>query len=685
MADRGYFMKNNRFQTLRFQLGMVILLFVLIPLIVSSAIFIHRTEASIISEQKKSVEKQLSLVSTNIDVIFSDMLSNVSFFANSSIVKGADNTLTTYMENNKKIKMTPSLNGEVEKNIFRIFKEFGESHPNYQYVYMGTENGGYIQYPEGNMEGPYDPRKRPWYPDAVANPEQPVLGKPYYWATDDIVIVGASQAIKDQNGSVIGVMALDMSLDSLTSLFQKASENFDGYFMLVGKDGTIIADPSNAENNFQNVGDIYGADFANAVSSNANYEEHLINEKPYVIKSVFSNHTGWNYVSVVDKSAIFQPVNVLKKIVYFTIAIVFLLAMFFGIVISRRITKPINALTQSAQEVAEGNFNVNIHTKASGEVGMLIDSFQQIGTTLVTYQSYIAEISDVLNQIAKGNLNFELESDYMGEFSKIKNALLNISSTLTETLSQIQEGSDQITSGSEQVASGAQALSHGTTEQAASVEELSANIRELLVQIGQNTKSTQKANTLSNEAGSEVVLANNDMEQLLRAMQEINDKSNEIGTIIKKIDDIAFQTNILALNAAVEAARAGNAGKGFAVVADEVRNLAQKSAEAAKETTALIESAVRAVNKGNELAEETRGSLDNVVAKAQNINELIHDITQASLQQEESIHQINIGVEQISSVVQTNAATAEESAATSEELSGQASVLNKLVNQFQLK
>ena len=256
---------------------------------------------------------------------------------------------------------------------------------------------------------------------------------------------------------------------------------------------------------------------------------------------------------------------------------------------------------------------------------------------------------------------------------------------MSETLSIINTSSEQVSSGADQVSSGAQALAQGATEQASSTQELSATISEVSESVRQNAENVDLVTNYVRAAVAGVEHSNEQMQQMLAAMNNMNISSNEIVKIIKVIDDIAFQTNILALNAAVEAARAGAAGKGFAVVADEVRNLANKSANAAKQTTVLIESSINDVQDGSKIADQTAKLLAEVQEKVQLVGGTIQKIDQASTEQAAAITQITQGVEQVSAVVQTNSATAEQSAASSEELSAQADMLRKLIAKFTLK
>ncbi len=373
------------------------------------------------------------------------------------------------------------------------------------------------------------------------------------------------------------------------------------------------------------------------------------------------------------------------RIVIIALVVIAVLSVLMAVYIIKSVNTPVKELDGVARKIAEGDLDQNITYKSKDELGTLAVNFNKTVGRLRNYVSYINEISNVLRQIAGGNLVFDLTLNYEGEFAKVKQALEEISHSLNDTLGQINQAADQVSSGSDQVSSGAQALSQGATEQASSIEELAATINEISAQVKDTAANANEVRKQTDQTGDQVATSNEQMQEMIAAMTEISDKSGQISRIIKTIEDIAFQTNILALNAAVEAARAGEAGKGFAVVADEVRNLASKSSEASKSTAALIEGTVQAVEKGTEIANATAESLFAVVESTKGVVSSVDKIASAADQQAESIAQVTLGIDQISSVVQTNSATAEESAAASEELSSQAQVMKGLVGRFTLR
>ncbi len=361
------------------------------------------------------------------------------------------------------------------------------------------------------------------------------------------------------------------------------------------------------------------------------------------------------------------------------------LAVAAGMYLSRYITKAItSAITQlemAAQKMSDGDFEVDISYHSKDELGMLSDSMR---STIATLKIVIRDINHMLNEMASGNLTVhtQAEQSYKGELKPILTSIRKMRDDLNNTMTNIVLASDQVGSGSDQVSNSAQALAQGATEQASSVQELAATINDvsrLAQDTAEHTKTAKEENMQSNE---QIQVCSSHMDQLMRAMANIETKSQEISKVIKSIEDIAFQTNILALNAAVEAARAGAAGKGFAVVADEVRNLAGKSAEASKSTAVLIEDTIAAVSEGASLSQATGQSLQAVVESAQKVLDVMTLISSAAEKQSDSVSQITVAIDQISSVVQTNSATSEESAAASEELSAQAQTLKKLISMF---
>jgi len=523
------------------------------------------------------------------------------------------------------------------------------------------------------------------------------LLEPFEYEIDGklVLMTTISIPIKASNGTVVGVVGIDISMDNLQSI-QFDSGNYasaDTYVLTNSGSFVYQTDQSMIGSNVKDVDKNEKMDeILKAVKlgqpysyQNKSATSGEIVRRTMAPVQIGDTETPWSVcVSVEENEIMADTKQMTMLLIGILVALLAVFVISLMVIIRTTITNRIKKVSTAAQEIADGNFNVQLTVDSGDELGQLARAFKLTIDRLVNYQGYIDEIADSLLHVSEGDLTVELHRDYIGQFKKLKDNMHALLINLNNTLSQINQSSDQVSSGADQVASGAQALSQGTTEQASSIEELSASFAEVTQQSRQNADNAKLANRKAELAGQEIFEGNKQMKNMVEAMHKINSKSSEISKIIKVIEDIAFQTNILALNAAVEAARAGVAGKGFAVVADEVRNLASKSADAAKSTTALIEETLIAVQDGTQIVRDTAISLEESEKVTREAVLLIDRISEASERQAEAANEINLGVAQIASVVQTNSATAEESAAASEELNAQAELLKSLISRFKL-
>ena len=365
--------------------------------------------------------------------------------------------------------------------------------------------------------------------------------------------------------------------------------------------------------------------------------------------------------------------------------IVILLYVFAFLKLQRDITGRIGTVSKAIKRMRSGHLNIAFNKKyiGSDELGEMVDDFSALSREL---KKIITDICAVLSEMSKGNFAVQSmdENMYVADYASILQSYREINQNLKNVFGSINQVAADVESGSEQIANGSVALSQGATEQASTLEELSASIYALSTRISAQAQKAGNVESYFGEVSEKISDENQQMGEMLLAMEEIEDKSNQVERIIKAIDDIAFQTNILALNAAIEAARAGVYGKGFAVVADEVRNLAGKSADAAAETSVLIESTINAVKKGVNIVDHAAKTLGDVMDGSEKSKEMVSEIAGSMVTDAKSISEVSKGLEEVSKVVQQNSATSEESSASSQDLNENAASLKEMISRIQV-
>ncbi|RKD33680.1 methyl-accepting chemotaxis protein [Lacrimispora algidixylanolytica] len=515
------------------------------------------------------------------------------------------------------------------------------------------------------------------------------ISNPFLNAEDKLVLyIGAP--IGSTGKVLYGVLPYQTISDDLTKI--KIGES--GYAFVVDRNGVTVVHPS-----------------ADNVKKPTNYIELAKQDSSYVPTSkIFqqmmlgktgtgfsfykgvrrlvgytplSGPEGWNVAVTMPVAQIEGAVRVTAGMCALIGISVILLAILITRSFARKITGPIVDATRRIEQLAEGDLLLEVPVaNGKDESARLLLALQN---TICGLRNYISDISRVLSRVASKDLTVKSEVEYKGDFLPIEKALEQILDSLNGTLFHIAESTDQVRCSSEQVALTGRNLAENSTEQAATTEVLTNSLEMVSNHIKDNAQYSLSMKDMTESALLETQRGNEEMERLLQSMANIDEFSKKIQSIVKIIDDIAFQTNILALNAAVEAARAGDAGKGFSVVADEVRQLASKSADAAKQTTDLIHSTIESVTQGKKNTEQTAGVFKTIVEQTGNINTLVGKISESLESQSNSVIELEEGMQRISMVTQANSATAEESAATSGDLLNQMQMLKELVSEFNIK
>lgn len=531
----------------------------------------------------------------------------------------------------------------------------------------------------------WDVTSRTWY-NALCETKKTVLTEPYQDSASDNIILSAISPVFDTSNEIIGVVGFDISMDRLNEVMGEYKIGKTGYVFLLSGEGNVVYHPQE-EVIQKNIKDVDISE--NVVKAATDKKEKFLKYKTagstkYGVMETIGD-TGFLVMSNMSQGEYFSQLimMIVALIVIFVLGILF-------IVISikksaDKLSKPVMELNHTAQQLAEGNLDVQLEITAEDEIGELGESIDKTVDRLKEYIVYIDETASVLAKIADGKLKIELQNDYVGEFQKIKLALVNISESMSDVMKNINKSSEEVSIGASELSDASQMLAEGAQRQAASIQELAATTIDVTDRVKESKKDAEESAEATVHVTEMIEQNQEKMKLMTDAMREIQEKSQQVVGIIQTIEEIAEQTNLLSLNASIEAARAGELGKGFAVVADEIGKLALESSKAASMTRELIGVSMDEINKGNEIADGVMTSLIGTVDAVESVNTMIKKTAENAVVQAESMEQIRIGIEEIAQGVNDNSAVSQETYATSEQLAEQTVKLNELVQKFEFE
>ncbi|WP_248747596.1 methyl-accepting chemotaxis protein [Pseudomonas sp. MWU12-2037] len=603
--------------------------------------------------------REIRQVSNAMQLFFDGISQNVEYLASQQLIKNTDGSLKTYMSADA--AKVPQ--GDMDKQVFGFLESLGTSHPAYAYAIIGTEAGGYVSWPDDPKLSNYDPRQRPWYKTAMANPGKPIRTAAYYWAQDDATYVSTVRTVTNKLGTPGGVVSIDVTLKQLTEIVKQIKLGESGYLMLMENSGNLLVDPKQPEHNFKALGSL-GSGYADLAKAGKGLVEVDINGEHYMANVWPSEQLGWTFIGLIKQSEVMASANQLTWLVAIIAAVLAVIFAIVGASFASLIVRPIRSVASGLEGIAqgEGDLTQNLQIRGSDETAQLANWFNQF---LGAIRSLIQHIGQSANKILDSSRNST-----------------RVSGDMADAAGRQREAVDMVSTAFHEMVATANEVARSCSQAAESADSGQRQAREGQQQIDAAVSSVDQ---LSHE-----------ISQSAQSMQQLETDSNNIQSILGTIRSIAEQTNLLALNAAIEAARAGEQGRGFAVVADEVRALAKRTADSTAEIDGLLGNLAKRTSQvaqqmhaSLEVSQESvnriglaRTSFGQIRESVDVIRDMNTQIATAAEEQHHVAEDINRHISQIHGDAQLVAELANSARLDSQGLAGLSSELDALVKRF---